>query len=218
MYGKVVITSARNFRQFVSTVGDGLKQMFRSSNQTVHLEVPDLAEDGKGNLIIAPPFVYKDELTTLVNAEVEKRKLDNRFASFILRMFEYESPSANHDGKAVFINELEGTYRGLGQFSRYSWNLLKKAYPEILAAPYSAVGVPVENVRAMIAYLTDSRKVHRNRYNEDILDDFAIAYLYHQQGASAARTYLVTGELEHPKQSGASKELFKEIDYGERYV
>lgn len=164
-------------------------------------------------------MVTTEHLRSIVETEVARLGLDERFIAHLMEIVKYESYPTSINGHPGYELDDDGTYRGLYQFSRYSWNLMLDAYPTIMEGMgFEHVLEVRASVLATIAYLTDSRKVHKNRYGEEILDDFKLVYLYHQQGASYARTFLRTGELVRAVQSDKSKALFKEINRGKYNV
>jgi hypothetical protein len=101
---------------------------------------------------------------------------------------------------------LTGMFRGLGQFARSTWNSVRKEVRHRdNTIPDWAVGVhdPLISLK-MVAFLYASNKrVFNKHFPEGVYSD-EIAYLYHQQGASAARKFLVSGNLVYPGQSKKS--------------
>lgn len=161
----------------------------------------------------APGLVKVDDLTVIVETEVKRLNLDIRMVNAAMAIFQQECYKVTKGGELYYRNTLDQKYKGIGQFSSYSWNLILSAYPEMLEGKgYEFVGDPRASVLATLAYIVDSRKVHKARYGEDILNDNKLIYLYHQQGAPGAKSYLETGKLSAPVQSAASVALFKQID------
>lgn len=127
-----------------------------------------------------------------------------------MQTFKLENYPKHVEGHAGYIIEREGTYRGLGQFSSVTWNSLRK---QGLKPSYSSVGTPEHDAMATLLLLRDSTRYHRNTFGME-LNDFSVAYLYHNQGAPSAANYLRTGILTSPKQSSDARQLFKEINRG----
>lgn len=66
------------------------------------------------------------------------------------------------------------------------------------------------SARAAVAFFLLNRTRH-NRAFPDVFYSNEIAYLYHNQGPSAAGIFLRTGVLKYPGQSIAAKKLFSQI-------
>lgn len=89
--------------------------------------------------------------------------------------------------------EYAGTFRGLGQFNRRTWN-------SVMDVPFSEVTDHNQSATAT-ARLYNANKVSFLNVFPGGEYTNAIAYLYHNQGAGAASSYLKTGKIRWPKQS-----------------
>lgn len=128
----------------------------------------------------------------------------------LMHIFSFESYTKVYDGKSGYVISHAGTYKGLGQFDAYTWNALQ---PLGLEYPYSLAGNPTADVRATLLLLRDAGRYHRNKFGFE-MKDVNTAYLFHNQGAPSAASFLRSGVLVYPKQSKKAREAFKEINRG----
>lgn len=102
-----------------------------------------------------------------------------------------------------------GTFRGLGQFNRVTWD-------SVMSIPYSRAAEIYPGLTAIARLYKSNRVYHSANLGSEFTD--AVGYLYHNQGAPSAKKFLVTGRLQYPKQSRKALELFNDIGgaYGSR--
>lgn len=101
-----------------------------------------------------------------------------------------------------------GSYRGIAQFGRVTWEDVRYDHP---ALPQWEIGVRDVNsslTAALRLYRRNRRIFSRHFPGREFSKE--IAYLYHQQGPSGAKQYLMTGELMFPGQSTKSKVVMSE--------
>lgn len=168
---------------------------------------------------VTPPPV-KESTGQLIRNEISVDELENIVdnatdsateRSMLKMIFNHESYMFKRGGENFYSIEREGTFRGLGQFSEATWNLL---FPHGLAEPYSMVGTPTVDVKATLLLLRDSAYFHKRNFGEKLVDG-NIAYLYHNQGAPGAASFLRTGVLVEPGQSQKALDTFSKIQTGE---
>lgn len=98
-----------------------------------------------------------------------------------------------------------GYYRGLGQFSRRTWNDIRREFKLEHDLPSWELGTQDPVVSLLMAgylYLSNAAVFGRQFPGQIFTDE--IAYLYHQQGATAAKRFLLKGNLVYPNQSKKS--------------
>lgn len=148
-------------------------------------------------------YISIESLQQIVD-ETIKYKVDREAVMYI---FSFESYPKLVDGKRGYVINRSGTYRGLGQFSKYTWDAVCR---QGLPYPYTLVGNPHADVLATFMLLQDSKRFHRNTFGTGF--NKKIAYLYHNQGAPAGASYLRTGVLVEPRQSAKALEMFEGIN------
>lgn len=104
-----------------------------------------------------------------------------------------------------------GTYRGLGQFSRTTWRALVDMYPNADLGPYDFGSVDMERSIRAVALLYRANRITFRRHFPGLPFSDEIGYLYHQQGAGGAYSFLRTGQLRYPRQSGKSVAMFNQL-------
>jgi len=116
--------------------------------------------------------------------------------SYLVKTVYLENASTN----GVITVEYFGKYRGIGQFDKRTWE-------SVMDASYDTTDPEVGLIAVAKLYLANERsfraKFGKARYTD------GIAYLYHNQGASAAASFIRTGDLRYPKQSNKALEVFK---------
>jgi hypothetical protein len=120
-------------------------------------------------------------------------------ADYLQLMVKHENRVSS---KGVFV-EYEGPFKGIAQFNRRTWVSL--GGPE-----WEQVIDPVVSLKQAVKLYLSNKGVFSSHFG-DAEYTKEIAYLYHNQGGSAASEYLRTGNLVYPKQSAKAVELFKEI-------
>lgn len=106
-----------------------------------------------------------------------------------------------HDGTFIYV-DYEGTYRGLFQFSEKTWNSVMEHGSWKGGRASASL-----QLQAMGKLLTANRQYHLMKNGIGAYSP-EIAYLYHNQGASSAYSFLKTGHLRYPKQSLAALDIF----------
>lgn len=138
---------------------------------------------------------------------IDSLSLDSFRKQFLLFTIDMENMPRSLDGMEGYEIEREGTYKGLGQFSENTWTGLQK---HGLKYDYSQVGNPRADIDAILHLLDDSARYHRRYFGEEI-DDVRLGYLYHNQGAGAAKHFLTTGKIRYPGQSNKALNAFEEL-------
>lgn len=136
--------------------------------------------------------------------------LEREYIHFTLKKENYP------DGNNGYISENAGTFRGLGQFDRKTWNgLIRNGFD---LPPYNkGVSTPLYDIQAILYLMRDNERVYINQFHKGKFPSLAVAYLYHNQGAGAAKSFLKGNTLRSPKQSGEALSLFRSIKR-ENYV
>lgn len=102
------------------------------------------------------------------------------------------------------MHDTEGSIIGPYQFSKIAWS-------EAGEGDWATNALdPVKSAEAALKF-RDINYVRFKRLFPDREYTMAIAYLYHNQGPSAAASFLSTGELKFPKQSNAALQVFDQI-------
>lgn len=103
------------------------------------------------------------------------------------------------------LGDSEGSFRGPFQFSKIAWRDVSRDNWEVDSVD------PTLSTRAALDYFL----LNYSRYVKSGFDPSKftneIGYLYHNQGPSAAKHYLLHGELRFPDQSRAAREVFRGI-------
>lgn len=96
-----------------------------------------------------------------------------------------------------------GPIIGLFQFSEIAW--LEAGSGDWKQNAFD----PAKSTRAALRFFHLNRERYRRQFSGVFTNE--IAYLYHNQGPSAARHFLMTGELRFPMQSLAALEVFNTL-------
>jgi hypothetical protein len=126
---------------------------------------------------------------------------------FLMLTLELENfKSADGTGYSV---EFEGTFRGLGQFDKATWDAVM---PNV---SFERVCDTSLSLTAIATLYLSNKATFVRQGNNPLLYSIGIAYLYHNQGAGSANLFLRTGMLVFPDQSRAAVDLFfkTRIDY-----
>lgn len=107
----------------------------------------------------------------------------------------------NGPGAEGWYLDRDGKYQGLGQFDRATWKAVSDS-------PDSQRVEVIPSLRAIAKLYLSNRSVFIRQFP---FGEFTpeIAYLYHNQGAGSAKSYLTTGVLRYPHQSDHALRLFK---------
>lgn len=97
---------------------------------------------------------------------------------------------------------VSGSFRGLGQFNRQTWDGLRRLGRNL---PQYEEGTSQLNASLYaIGFLyLENKKAYESTFKGRVFTN-EIAYLYHNQGAPAAGQYLTSGKLVYPKQSNSA--------------
>jgi hypothetical protein len=99
------------------------------------------------------------------------------------------------------IVEFDGTFKGIGQFNR-------PTFEAVSTSPWSQVKDHSTSLEAVgQLYLANKKSFQVNRTADFEYTD-EIAYLFHNQGAGAASSFLDSGKLKYPKQSRKALAVF----------
>lgn len=101
------------------------------------------------------------------------------------------------------VGDDQGMIRGPFQFSPVAWKEAGEGEWQINATDL------VWSTRAAIKFYYINRERHNKQFSSHYSKE--IAYLYHNQGPSAAKHFLRTGELRFPEQSNAALKVFASI-------
>lgn len=143
--------------------------------------------------------VTHDEVTRMIRAVSAELDVPESYLQLMVSLENHRTP----DGYAI---EYDGPFRGIAQFNRATWESIRRLYPS-LNLPEFEVGV-TDELQSLLAagalYHDNKRSFERTFGTESYFTD-EIAYVYHQQGASAAAEFLRSGRLVYPNQSESSK-------------
>lgn len=156
--------------------------------------------------ILVPPELVSDAISA-VDEELSLSTLEREYIHLVLRHENFRK------GESFIMND-RGTFRGLGQFNRKTWENLKKIRPsnQVIGQYDVNVCTPFYDICAIVLLARDNVAVFKRQFNTSNFPNKEIMYLYHNQGAGHARRYLRgTGTLEG-NQSLAAKKLFASID------
>lgn len=143
-------------------------------------------------------FVSQAELDAAIAAANKRFPGTEPFLRLMVSLENYVVPGG------VFTT-FGGDFQGVGQFSQTTWNLGKAKLPEVGA--YENVKDTAKTMLLAAWYADDHKekfRLFRRRSGATGSYSPEIAYLYHQQGQSAAEKYLETGSVVYPKQSSKS--------------
>lgn len=122
-------------------------------------------------------------------------------ASFVRFLISIEKEGL-YDARWVY-NDGVGKYRGIAQFDKSTWDSVSHLpYSTSVVVASSSIAASVALYEANLDYF--SRHIGGAFTNE-------IAYLFHNQGASASRQFLTNGNLRWPEQSAKAKAVFARI-------
>lgn len=161
----------------------------------------------------APAVAGKSELVTNADLAVAYQVVAQRFGQepvrFVEQIFRQEGRVVAEGIYTVYDQK----YSGLGQFALETWEAGRRAFLKDAPAYEEGKRSAVWSALMTAAYVLD----HRNRFvnlarREGFTGQYTpgIAYIYHQQGAQAGDTFLLTGNLVYPKQSLQSIAFMKE--------
>lgn len=143
-------------------------------------------------------FVSQAELDRGIAAAVKRFPDTEAFLRLMLTLENYPAPGGVYTSYA-------GKFKGVAQFSETTWDLGRRQFPEV--GPYENVRDVGISLLLAAWYATDHKAAYgRLKRAGGVSGNYSpeIAYLYHQQGSSAAETYLRTGKVVYPKQSSKS--------------
>lgn len=152
-----------------------------------------------------PHFIPWGELTSLAGRVQQELGVPSSYLLLMLRL-------ENKTNEAGVYPEYEGTFQGVAQFNRATWNGLRTKYAAFELPPYTqGVTDTLASLRAAAILYKDNNYSFQRDFPNGALYSDGIAYLYHQQGASAAKRFLTSGRLMYPDQSAQSKALFAAV-------
>lgn len=140
--------------------------------------------------------------------DVAAKRFGQKVVPFLRLMVELE----NIPAPGGVFTTYDGTFKGIGQFGADTWRLGVAKFPEVGA--YDNVrDVEKSMLLAAWYYLDHEAAFARFRRRSGAQGDFgpALGYLYHQQGSSAAESYLQTGVLRYPRQSNKSIAVMRAV-------
>lgn len=105
-----------------------------------------------------------------------------------------------NDDTGIFI-ENKVPFVGLGQFSKATWQ-------SVSDDPYELACDPEASLRAMLKLHRANEAVFHRQFGDGVDFTPELSYLYHNQGAGAAKSFLLTGELRWPQQSALALQTF----------
>jgi hypothetical protein len=129
---------------------------------------------------------------------IKSRKEPRDVESFLHRVVELE----NHSLDDGYIIDMEPPYVGLGQFDKATWRA-------VTDVPFSSASNMSQSLEALVSLYVENKRSFDLEFDGIFTEE--IAYLYHNQGASASAEYLKTGQLRYPKQSDNALALFARI-------
>lgn len=136
-------------------------------------------------------FEYADEVGRFIGVPT----------SFLLSCVSYE----NYYYRDHFLIEVEGKFKGLGQFDRTTWE-------SVSSANFEEAISPVTSLDAIARLYLANRIVFENQRIPGFEYTVDVAYLYHNQGASAAAEFLRGKEqVRYPLQSEGALAVFTRI-------
>lgn len=143
-------------------------------------------------------FVSQAELDRGIAAAARRFPGTEAFLRLMLTLENYPAPGGVY-------TSYTGKFKGVAQFSEATWNLGRRQLPEV--GSYENVRGVATSLLLAAWYATDHKAAYgRLKSARVVSGNYSpeIAYLYHQQGSSAAEAYLRTGRVVYPKQSSKS--------------
>lgn len=156
-------------------------------------------------------FVPQSVLEQAIAQVTKKRGRD--VEPFLRYMLQAE----NWPAASGLFTEFEGTYQGVGQFSKATWDLgAAKRRTQGEAPPdYSAVRDVFHSLDMAAWYYRDHEGVYKahRRAVPGLIAGYGpmIGYLYHQQGAPGALHFWRTGNMLYPRQSRTTVATFSQL-------
>lgn len=132
------------------------------------------------------------------------------FLEFMVKVENYPDPVSG----GVFTT-LGGTFQGVAQFSKDTWTRGAARIPEV--GSYANVSDAGKSLMLAAWYWRDHKDIfraHAQKLGLKFAYSPVVAYLYHQQGASAALSFLKTGKLQYPRQSRLTVAAFNNLRPG----
>ncbi|ABI20408.1 P5a [Pseudomonas phage phi6] len=116
--------------------------------------------------------------------------------------YQFLIPIENFVVAGGFETTVSGSFRGLGQFNRQTWDGLRRLGRNLPAFEEGSAQLNASLYAIGFLYLENKRAYEASFKGRVFTHE--IAYLYHNQGAPAAEQYLTSGRLVYPKQSEAA--------------
>lgn len=113
--------------------------------------------------------------------------------------YQFLIPIENFVVAGGFETTVSGSFRGLGQFNRQTWDGLRRLGRNLPAFEEGSSQLNASLYAIGFLYL-ENKKAYEGSFKGRVFTN-EIAYLYHNQGAPAAEQYLTSGRLVYPKQS-----------------
>lgn len=151
-------------------------------------------------------FVSNSELNAAIAVAVAR--FGSEVEPFLRLMIKMENYPASDGVRTSF----DGKFKGVGQFASETWALGAAKFP--IVGSYVNVVSTEKSVLLAAWYYVDHKAAYATlRKTMPLSSGYTpeIAYLFHQQGAPAARSFLKTGRLVYPKQSSRSVALFASL-------
>lgn len=145
----------------------------------------------------ARPFVSWDRINEAI-AKTDATPEEINHIKFFLRK------ENRHNAKGIYV-EMKKPYVGLGQFSKSTWEAVSDK-------PYEYSAETDDAIQAILNLDRSNRRVYRNQFRTSAGYTPEVGYLYHNQGAGAAKQFLKTGKLRFPGQSKAALASFESIN------
>lgn len=142
-----------------------------------------------------PKSLTWSELRSAMN-ELGITPSDANIVEFIVRF------ETHNDEKVIIVPPL-GKYSGIGQFDAKTWHAVSDY-------PYDSSVQTLPAIDAILSLVNSNRRYHERKF-PGIGYTKEIAYLYHNQGAPSAATFLSSGKLVHAGQSDDALRLFRDI-------
>lgn len=149
-------------------------------------------DNDMGSLFAYPTIISFDLVKAKFDALQDSQLIDR---SLPWSMFELALQLENTTSGSFIFTEYEGKYKGLFQFGYDTWCLVME--PSTWKGGKASTSMQLQ---AMGRLLVANRHYHALQ-GLDIDFTPEVAYLYHNQGASSAYSFLKTGVLKYPNQS-----------------
>lgn len=155
---------------------------------------------------VPPRLIPYDRITKMVSDVAMIMRVPASYLDLVVKL------ENKNTRKGVFV-EYEGTFKGIGQFNEATWNRVsEKDYDKYVTNDF-------ESLKAVASLYIANRLTYFRQFPSGAYTD-EVAYLYHNQGAGGAASYIRSGVVKPvlARQSQKAIEIAKIAHDQHRYA